>query len=169
MEIWSHLPWLYRDILWRWETQMVLKDDLSCLGKSVSYLWPQVCVAVSFPKEVLVQEWEGQIFATTKRGEVSAKAEDGETSCWEQVREYGRTQRLDPITWSTTLTPPIPSPENNKSSTPGLLSQGGSSYICSHRGRWERRWWITTGSNCTEQLQSTEGPLPPAAPAHRPA
>lgn len=49
-----------------------------------------------------------------------------------------RTQQLDPISRSKTLSSPIQSPKNHESPTPGLASQWGSFYICSHKGQMGR-------------------------------
>ena len=118
---------------------MALKDDLSCLRKSKSlYLWPPVCMAMSFPKEFLMQERGRQQLPSV--GRFTPRLRTGD-QLWKQVRGCRRTQRLDPITWSTTLASPISSPKNNESPTPGLLRKKRymfkSLIICSHRGRWE--------------------------------
>lgn len=53
----------------------------------------------------------------------------GRGNCWEQVRGQKTHHPIH------TLSSLIQSLKNYESSTPGLESQGGSSYICSHKGQ----------------------------------
>lgn len=90
----------------------------------------------------------------------------GRDSYWGAGKRVLRTQQLDPISRSTTPSSPIQSLKNHESPTPGLESQGGSFYICSHKGQTGREDEKRDESYVEvklEQLQSTEERLPPAA------
>lgn len=90
----------------------------------------------------------------------------GRDSYWGAGKRVLRTQQLDPISRSTTPSSPIQSLKNHESPTPGLESQGGSFYICSHKGQTGREDEKRDDSYVEvklEQLQSTEERLPPAA------
>lgn len=145
----------------------LVSENQSCL-----FVAP-VCVVTYFPKAALgcLRQERGQrMCGVIQDGEVAAKAEHRER----QLLGAGKRAE-NPAAWPHhpihTLSSLIQSLNNHESSTSGLESQGGSSYICSHKGQmgWEHEKkemnnkWRYRQSSCDPEGH----PLPAAQPTGR--